>query len=401
MNSRSFPEKRICMIAYSEYFSDSRIRREAETLAANGWDVSVLMLPQSKRAKPEVLNNVRAMGVNMRKYRGYGLTSYFISYINFFLHSLVTCSMLTLKGQVDIIHVHNMPDFLVFAAILPRILGRKIILDIHDSMLETYAGKFGKLPKWLYWLLFLEEKISAAFVHRIICVNHVQIRPLLQRGIPEKKITVLMNVPDHKIFNLTVRADPSADPEHYNIVYHGTLDRALGIDLALHAVNRIRKDIPSVRFYIIGKGKDQEAFAALIKDLHLESNVSLQTKLFQVQEMPKVLHTMHIGLISNRNNGATRYMLPVKLLEYVSLGIPAVAPALDPIRYYFDETMVSYYEPENLDDMVRAIRNLCNNPKTRRQQADNAFKMLDKYGWNTHQQDLLNLYAGLINKRTS
>jgi glycosyltransferase involved in cell wall biosynthesis len=63
--------------------------------------------------------------------------------------------------------------------------------------------------------------------------------------------------------------------------------------------------------------------------------------------------------------------------------------------------MVSYYEPENIDDMVRAVRHLCDNPETRRQQADSALRMLDKYGWNTHQHDLLNLYTGLIKKRDS
>jgi glycosyltransferase involved in cell wall biosynthesis len=395
MNSHSFLKKRICMIAYSEYITDARIKREAQTLAANGWDVSLLMLPQSNHPETRVVNNVRLIELNIRKYLGYGLTKYFLSYISFFIRSLAACTIRTMRGQVDIVHIHNMPNFMVFAAILPRILGKKIVLDIHDSMLETYAGKFGKLPWWLSRLLFLEEKMSTAFASRVICVNHVQMRPLMRRGIPEKKITVLLNVPDHKIFNLSVRADPSKDTEHLNIVYHGTLDRALGIDMSLYAIDRVRRDIPSIRFNIIGSGKDQDAFAAIIKDLHLESNVSLQTTCFPVEEMPKILHAMHIGLISNRKNEATKYMLPVKLLEYVSLGIPVIAPTLDAIQYYFDDASLCYYEPENIDDMARAIRLLCGNADLRRRQAENADKMLDKYGWPRHQKDLLDLFAGL------
>jgi glycosyltransferase involved in cell wall biosynthesis len=400
-SSAVFQKRNILMIAYSDYIVDARIKREAETLAVNGWDVSILVLAQNKRPSTQMINNVKVIELNMRKFRGQGLVGYLFSYLHFFFRALIRCSVLTVKRLVDVVHVHNMPDFLVFTAILPRLLGKKVILDIHDSMVETYGGKFGKLPWWFYGLLYLEEKASAAFAHRIICVNHVQIRPLLQRGIPEKKTIVLLNVPNHKIFNLTVRADPTADPEHLNIVYHGTLDRALGIDLALHALNSVRQDFPAVRFHIIGVGRDQDLFAALIKELNLGPNVSYQTKLIPVYDLPKILHVMHIGIVPNRKNAATRFMLPVKLLEYVSLGIPTIAPRLDAIQYYFDEKSLTYYEPGNVDDMARALRYLCGSAETRKTQAEIALKMLDRYGWPQHQHDLLNLYAGLIKKKDS
>ena len=41
------------------------------------------------------------------------------------------------------IHVHSVPDFLVFAALVPKLLGARIILDIHDILPEFYASKFG------------------------------------------------------------------------------------------------------------------------------------------------------------------------------------------------------------------------------------------------------------------
>ena len=387
------------MIAYSNYIADARIKREAATLAVNGYEVSVMALAYNGSPGIEMVDNIKLIKLNISKYQGQSHVRYILSYLFFLLRSMAVCSKLALKRKIDIVHVHNMPNFLVFAGLLPRILGKKVILDIHDSMIETYSGKFGKLPWWLYWLLFLEEKISVTFAHRIICVNHVQLQPLLNRGISKGKITVLLNVPDDKIFNSSVRSNPKADIKHFNIVYHGTLDRALGVDLAFRAVNRIRQDIPTVRLNVFGQGKDQDMFTGMIKELNLESNVVYEKKLFPVHEIPKMLHEMHVGLIPNRNNVATQYMLPVKLLEYVSLGIPVVVPRLDAIRYYFDESSAGYYEPENLDDMVRALLVLYGSPEIRQRQIECAFKMLDKFGWSRHQLDLLDLYAGLTRKK--
>ena len=47
------------------------------------------------------------------------------------------------KARYQLIHVHSVPDFLVFAAWFPKLTGAKIILDIHDLLPELYAGKYG------------------------------------------------------------------------------------------------------------------------------------------------------------------------------------------------------------------------------------------------------------------
>jgi len=44
--------------------------------------------------------------------------------------------------RYQLIHVHSVPDFLVFAAIVPKLLGTPVVLDIHDVLPEFYASKF-------------------------------------------------------------------------------------------------------------------------------------------------------------------------------------------------------------------------------------------------------------------
>ena len=43
------------------------------------------------------------------------------------------------RDGYDLIHVHSVPDFEVFAAAYPKLTGTKIILDIHDIVPEFYV----------------------------------------------------------------------------------------------------------------------------------------------------------------------------------------------------------------------------------------------------------------------
>lgn len=164
------------MVAYSNFSSDPRIRRESEALVEQGSEVNFLVLAEGNNSKTYKMNGVNIVELKMKKHRGKKSTSYFLPYIKFLGLAFWHCSRLFLKGQVDVVHVHNMPNFLVLAGILPRLFGKKVILDIHDSVPETYAGKFGKMSRALYKFLCLEESVCCGFANKLICVNDIQKR---------------------------------------------------------------------------------------------------------------------------------------------------------------------------------------------------------------------------------
>ena len=129
-------------------------------------------------------NGVNVVELNVCRYRGKSISAYLavVPEISSLRHS-AHCSRLTLRDRIDVVHIHNMPDFLIFAAIVPRLLGRKVILDIHDSVPETFIGKFKSHSGLMFRLLCLEESICCRLAHRIICVNHPQRDVLVSRGI--------------------------------------------------------------------------------------------------------------------------------------------------------------------------------------------------------------------------
>jgi glycosyltransferase involved in cell wall biosynthesis len=387
---------KVCMIAYTSYPFDNRVRREAETLAAQGrYDVMLLVPKDGAVPKTYSLDGVTVKEHNMRQYQGKSKINYMLSYCLFVFLASFSFSKLFFLRKLDIIHVHNMPDFLVFAAILPRMFGTKMILDVHDSMPETYAAKFNHgSGNLLFRIMCLEEALCCRIAHRVICVNHTQRDVLVARGIDPRKIEISINVPDHNRFRAreVKTADMAAAP--CRMVYHGTLVKRLGVDLIIRAVARLVQKCPDLEFHLYGGGDDKEEFKKLSIELNLQKVVFFH-KGVPLDELVKIIADMDIGIVGNRKNIATALMLPVKMLEYVALEIPVITPRLKAIQYYFKDDMVCFYDSEDIDSMAQAIETLYFDSEQRRAKAHQAKQFLKQYGWEIHQKDLLRLYDSL------
>ncbi len=395
--TRAGVKRFVCMIAYTNYAFDARVRREAETLASRGFQV--LCLTTMNGAKPArfVLDGVEVRELRVPKYRGKSSVAYVGSYVLFLLATSVACLGLLVKGELEVVHIHNLPDFLVLAGLFPRLVGRKVILDIHDSLPETFATKFSD-ASIVMKLLCLEERLSALVAHRVICVNHPQREVLVARGIPRSKTFISMNVPDPRIFKHGSSNDggPVGREEYFNLVYHGTMVERLGVDLIIQAVAQLRDRIPCVRLHLWGNGDDLDRFQKLAQSLGLEQTVLFSPKGIPLLELPHRLRSMDVGVVGNRQTAAGDLMLPVKLVECVSLGIPVVAPRLKTIEYYFSDDMVAYFEPGDVQSLADSIYRLCSQPALRASQAEKARQFLGEYGWEQQGTELVTLYQNLL-----
>ena len=387
-------KKQICMIAYTSYPSDARVRREAETLAATGdFDVRFLSLQDNDTAKSYDLENVKVIELDVKKYRGQNKFNHMKSYLKFLFLAFCQCNSQFFARKLDIVHVHNMPNFLVLAGLLPRLCGKKMILDIHDSTPETYFAKYGKnANKILFKLLCWEEAFCCGLANKVICVNHVQRDELIGRGIPSKKIAISMNVPDPKWFGIKSVPPGNKSSKKIKMIYHGTIAKRLGIDLAIRAFARICPQDSGMEFHILGNGEGIDECMELSSLLDLDDHVHFSKKMLPLESLLEILRDMDVGIVANRENAATELMLPVKMLEYIALNIPVIVPRLKTIEYYFTDEMVSYFETENVDSLAHTMLNLFNDVDKRKTQAEKAKTFLDKYGWETHKQDLINLY---------
>jgi glycosyltransferase involved in cell wall biosynthesis len=392
----------VCMIAYTDYVVDARVRREAETLAAHGFHVRCLCLTTKNTpgSAPFVLDGVDVHALPIFKYRGKSTLAYIASYLQFLISASSACLRLLARGELDVVHVHNIPDFLVLAGLLPRLVGTKLVLDVHDSVPETFVTKFCSTS--IVWkALCLEERLSALFAHRVICVNHSQRDTLVARGIAASKTFISMNVPDPKIFNRLSPGDrPAECAAQLNLVYHGTMAERLGVDLVIRAAAQLQSRIPCARLHLWGHGDDLAKFQRLAQELNIENTVLFQPDGFPLNELPRALRSMDVGVIGNRRTAAGDLMLPVKLLEYIALDIPVVVPRLKTIQQYFSDDMVAYYDPEDIESLTDAVYRLYREPKMRARQAARARVFLAEYGWERQGAELVSFYRSLMENKS-
>jgi glycosyltransferase involved in cell wall biosynthesis len=394
-NGNGGMRRHVCMIAYTDYATDSRVRREAETLVGHGFHVRCVATKTEAAPRRFQLDGVDVQESRIAKYRGKSARAYIASYLRFLADASLTCLRLMARGELDVVHVHNVPDFLVFAAFLPRLAGRKVILDVHDSVPETFATKFPDAPL-VRKALVLEERVSAMLAHKVICVNHPQRDALVARGIPTAKTFISMNVPDPRLFpavDTTTRLTPDGA---LNLVYHGTMAHRLGVDLLIEAVARIKERVPAVRLQLWGDGDDLPAFRTLARERRLDGHVEFNQQGYPLESLQHRLRCMDLGVLGNRRGAAGDLMLPGKLLEYVALGIPVVAPRLKTIAHYFNDDMVTFYEPESVESLADAVVRLYHDRSRRLRQATIAQQFLANYGWDQQRKEFVTMYESLV-----
>jgi glycosyltransferase involved in cell wall biosynthesis len=334
---------------------------------------------------------VRRLNDQRTSARAY-ILDYLIFFFALFLHLLVR------PRRYQLIHINNMPDFLVFAACLPRLFGTPVIHDVHDLMPELFAEKFAAgSDHWLVRLLLAQERWAGRMASAVLTVEDRLKSILAERGIPERKIRVLMNLPDERIFAPLPRRQKKSKSDTYVLVYHGTLAHRLGLDVALRAVSEIGDRISALELRIIGAGEEREPLLKLRDDLGIQDRVTFSDGYVPVETIPGLLADADVGIIPLRLSDGTDIMLPTKLLEYVSVGIPCIVPATGTICRYFDETMVRFFEAEDHVSLANALIDLYERPELRQNLAEQATERFGHaHRWSEHKKIYLELVSDLI-----
>jgi len=378
---------RVCMVLLNDYMGDSRVRREAEALVERGDTVDCICLSERKF---DSLRGVRLLYPALNKYRGTSRTFLMLRYVQFFFYAFLKLSLEHLRKPYDIVQVHTMPDFLIFTALIPKLLGARLVLDIHDLMPELYVAKYGlSRSKWMVRFITWIERRSVAFADRAIAVHKPHLDALIAHGNPRAKFSMLLNVPDNRIFARPPAVQPGGNA--FTVLYHGTMPRRAGLDIALRAVARIRRDIPEIRFRLVGRGESLHELRTLAGELNITDCVSWQAGV-PVDQLPEIILGANVGIVPYRSDAFTQYVLPTKLMEYVAMGVPAVVSRLPAVEAYFDPGMVAYFEPGDEAGLAQQIVNLYRNPELARQYVARAAQFTETYNWPQQRQ----VYCRLI-----
>ncbi|HKO32829.1 MAG TPA: glycosyltransferase, partial [Candidatus Limnocylindria bacterium] len=247
------------------HWPDPRVEREARALVDDGIQVDVLCALDPYNSPDSQFPGIEVQRLPVWRRRGRGPALQLLEYLAFLALAMFHATRRHGRRHYRTVQVHTPPDFLVFSALLLKLAGVKVILDLHDLMPEFYASRFGRsLSSLPVRLIAWQEKLAASFADRVITVTDTWRRTLETRGIPADKLSVLMNLPDPAIYGPAVAA-PRADGP-FTLVYHGTLTERYGLDVALHAVALAGQELP-LRLIIHGHGDLADMLPGLAAEL--------------------------------------------------------------------------------------------------------------------------------------
>jgi glycosyltransferase involved in cell wall biosynthesis len=394
--NRKNPEnKRACMLAYSFYENDSRVRRYAETLIRHGYEVDAVALGKIGQRRYESLGGVRICRIQERVRDEIGKFSYLNKLLKFFVRSVLFISREHLQRRYNVIHVHSVPDFEVFATLFAKFTGARIILDIHDIVPELYASKFHvKQESFIFKALVLIEKASIAFSDHVIIANHIWEETLRSRSIRKEKCTTLLNYPDPSIFYQRVR---TRNEEKFIVIYPGTINWHQGLDIAVMAFAKIKGAIPQAEFHIYGDGPMRPAIQQLIADFNLEERVFLKGML-TLDQVAMAMANADLGIVPKRNDSFGGDAFSTKILEFMALGIPVIVAATRIDRYYFNDDIVRFVEPENVQDLALALDDMIRNPELGKRLSSNAMAFVSDFTWDKREREYLSVVEDLVGR---
>ena len=372
---------RILMIAFTNYPGDTRVRREAEALVVRGHAVDVICPWTPSLGDQRELEGVRIHPTGRLEQKNeLSSLAYIARDVTFLLRAALAALRLHRRKRFDVVQVHTMPDYLVAAATYPKLTGAKVLLDVHDLVPELYAAKFDvdETSAVIKLMKFVERR-SVGFADRALAVHQPHLDALVRHGNPEQKFSIVMNAPDPRFF--TRRSAAPSPSDRFVLLYHGTISRRHGLENAVRAVEIARRTYDDIQLEIVGDGDNVERLSTLVDELNLRDAVEIQRGLRPIEQLKPFFDRASAGIVPIVDNAFTCYMLPVKLLEYVALGIPVISSSTPTIRAYFDETMVSFFHAGDEDDLAARIIELRADAELRSRLVDQAGRFLQQHSW--------------------
>jgi glycosyltransferase involved in cell wall biosynthesis len=385
--------RKVCMLAYSFYESDNRVMRYARALVERGDQVDVITLGSDEKQQAfEIVEGVNVHRLQFRQRDEKNKYDYLRRLTKFCAKSAFFLSRLHLKKKFDLVHVHNVPDFLVFSAWLPKLTGAKIILDLHDILPEFFANKFRKSePSLQVKLLKNVEWISTRFANHVIISNHLWFDKITARSVSREKCSVFINYVDPEIFG----RKRTRNDGKFIMLYHGGLQRHQGLDIAIRAFVKVSPQKPEAEFHIYGGGNMKSELQALANELGLGKKVFFFESV-TMRQVAEIVANADLGIVAKRADSFGNEAYSTKIMEFMAADVPVIVSKTKVDSFYFNDSIVRFFESGNENDLAAAMLEFMNNRSLRENLVRNANAYVARNNWNVKKHEYTRLVDSLI-----
>ena len=405
---------RVAMALYGDLTYDSRVRREARSLAQAGHRVTVVCLA-SGDASPDLPSNVAIRVVrppgrsvipgSANPFFGPGSVRWHalkrrVGWLATYVRGLRSWGRLALEaaGEVDVWHAHDLTGL---AAMAPNVRGRlPIVYDSHELFVET--GTALRLPKPARLAIRAYERRLTSRVEAVVTVNealanvfraHVRGRPVLAvHNCADRPVEPV--APSGRLRSAAGISGP--DPV---LLYHGALSANRGIEQLMAAL--LEPGLESAHLVLLGYGELADALERASDDPRWAGRVHL---------LPPVPPHALLSWVADADVGVMpiqpstlnhRLSTPNKLFECLAAGVPVVASDFPGMREIIlggtDGPLGAVCDPTDVADVARALRAVLGlaEPDRAALRARCRRVAVERWNWESEANRLLSLYAGI------
>ncbi len=393
------PNYTVCHLLYEEYPRDPRIRRYVNALNENKIH-SVVICSKKKHEKSfENLNNNLVYRIPVAKLR----QSFLLTFIEYILFTLIAAGLLAylgIKYRFKIIHVHTLPDTLIFAALPNKLFGTRLILDLHEIFPELFSARKPELKNsvWVKILKF-SERISIRLADTVLTIHDNAKAIFVKRNKgTEEKIHVIMNGVDPVEFRDT-ELKPAG---RFVIIYNGTINKILNLDMIIRAIALLKSkmqadDFNKIVFRLYGDGPVLNELLQLAKDLGINEKVEYMGFL-PPDEMAKEVLKSSVLILPPLKNIYSDLFYTIKLVEMVYLRIPVIATRLNTYKTYYGEDSLFYFDSGSVEQLADSITEVFYNKELVKQKTENALRDYKKVEWEKMKTRYIEVVNNLLSK---
>ncbi len=321
MSVRPTHRRVVMLLENQPYPADVRVRREALSLTAAGYDVTVIAPRAAGQPRREWCD-----GVRVRRFR---LPATPATRAGFFAEYLIANLQLQGRGAVElargarILHLHNPPDTLWVVAALARALRRRVVYDQHDLVPELFRVKFG--ASRLASALVRMERATFAVADHVIVPNESHREVALTRGrVDPRRVTVVRNGPPEQTLARDAGTPREERLEAPHLVFLGSMESQDGVDLLPRLLHDLadRHGLTEARLTLIGDGSAREATARAFNGSGERVRFTGRVPFHRV---PALLAQADICVDPAPANDLNHRSTMVKVAEYLAAAKPVVA----------------------------------------------------------------------------
>ena len=369
----------VCMLLHGHFPMEVRVAAEVRAAMEAGFDVDVIALRGVGEEPEEVVDGARVLRLPIRHEHGAGPVATAKEYIGFTVLAGIKAAGLAPRRRYAIVQVHNPPDFLLLAALGPRLLGARIVLDVHDLAPDMFNMRFGdrRGAGVAERILRFVEKLAIRAADSIVTVHEPYRQELISRGAKPERVEVVLNSLDERLL-----PTPEARPLNGSrIVYHGTVTPHYGVELLVEAAAEAMPEIPDLSLRIYGQGDSLTDVVERAAALGIGEAVWVSPEPLSQKDVLRAIQYASVGVVPNLPLRLNRFALSTKLFEYVALGIPVVSADLPTIRAYFSHEEVTYFRAGDAKSLARALVRTLQDPDAAKARALAARARYEEYRW--------------------